>query len=118
EVEGVTSEWGGGVPRYAAIVARYARHVMEESGATQVNFVSASFGSLIVRWLIEKDVGGLAGEGRIARWLSAEGLLAGNWAASQDDLVGILDAVEPQPIDVEHMSYDWVATHLHSPRGE
>ena len=52
----VTAQWGGGVPRYALVVARYARHVLERSGAEQVNFVSASFGSLIVRWLIEKDV--------------------------------------------------------------
>src|SRR5205814_2368669 len=50
EIDQVTAQWGGGVPRYALIVAKYARHVLEISGARQVNFVSVSFGSLIVRW--------------------------------------------------------------------
>src|SRR5262249_61513039 len=82
ELAQVTARWGGGIPRYALIVAKYARELMRRSGARQVNLVSASLGSLIVRWLIEKDVGGLASGGSIARWLSIEGLLAGNWAAS------------------------------------
>src|SRR5438046_6829605 len=40
----LTAEWGGGVPRYAYIVARFAQHALERSGADQVNFVSGSFG--------------------------------------------------------------------------
>ncbi|MEO5618361.1 MAG: hypothetical protein ABIS67_11355 [Candidatus Eisenbacteria bacterium] len=118
EIDRLTSAWGGGVPRYAYVVARYAQHVLERSGADQINFVSTSFGSLVVRWLIEKNVAGLAGSGRIARWLTIEGLLAGNWAASRSALVGYLDFVQPQPIDVDHMAYDWVNTRLHSPRTE
>jgi hypothetical protein len=118
EIDRLTGTWGGGVPRYAFIIARYARWVLERSGADQVNFVSASFGSLVVRWLIEKDVAGLAAEGRIARWLTIEGLIGGNWAASRDDLVDYLDFLQPQPIDVDHMDYDWVAANLHSPRLE
>jgi len=118
EIARLTEVWGGGVPRHAFIVARYARWVLARSGADQVNFVSASFGSLIVRWLIEKDVAGLAGEGRIARWLTIEGLIGGNWAASRDELVDYLEFVQPQPIDVDHMDYDWVAANLHSPRLE
>ncbi|MGH7730772.1 MAG: FlgD immunoglobulin-like domain containing protein [Candidatus Eiseniibacteriota bacterium] len=117
ELDRITAEWGGGVPRYAFIVARHARQVLERSGASQVNIVSASFGSLITRWLIEKDVGGLAGEGRIARWLTVEGLVAGNWVASHDDLVDLLSVVAPEPIDVLHMSYGWIEAHLHAPRG-
>src|SRR5262249_43330534 len=118
ELDQVSAQWGGGVPRYALIVAKYARDLMRRSGAQQVNFVSASFGSLIVRWLIEKNVGGLAGGGRIARWLSIEGLLAGNWAASRGKLVDIVDFLSPLPIDVEHMSYGWVETNVHAPRTE
>jgi hypothetical protein len=118
ELDRITAEWGGGVPRYAFIVARHARDVLERSGARQVNFVSASFGSLIVRWLIEKNVGGLAGEGRIARWLTIEGVVAGNWAASREDLVRLLSFVAPEPVDVRHMSYGWIETHLHAPRTE
>src|SRR5437867_5989207 len=116
EIDRVAAQWGGGVPRYALIVAKYARHILERSGAQQVNFVSVSFGSLIVRWLIEKNLEGLADEGRIARWLSIEGVVAGNWAASHEDLVNLVDVLEPLPIDVEHMSYGWIESNLHSPR--
>src|SRR5262245_26954548 len=87
----VTTQWGGGVPRYALIVAKYVREMQRRSGAAQVNIVSGSFGSLIVRWMIENDLEALASSGTIARWLSIEGLLAGNWAASRDHLVDILD---------------------------
>ena len=118
DLNAVTLAWGGGVPRYALIVAKYARHVLEVSGADQINIMSASFGSLIARWLIEKDVEHLASQGRIARWLSVEGVLAGNWAASQEDLVGLSELVQAPTIDVEHMGYDWVEAHLHAPRRE
>ena len=115
-IDSITAVWGGGVPRYAAIVATFARHVIERSDARQVNFVSASFGSLVVRWLIERDAGGLAGDGRIARWLSVEGLLGGSWPASHAP--SILGAFGLAPIDVEHMTHDWVDAHLHLPHDE
>jgi hypothetical protein len=118
ELADVTARWGGGVPRYALIVAKYARQLMQRSGARQVNFVSASFGSLITRWLIENDVEGLASSGLIARWLSIEGVVAGNWAASRDRLVGYIDIVAPFPVDVDHMHYDWVETWFPGPRTE
>ena len=118
ELARVTAQWGGGVPRYAVIVAKYAREMMRRSGARQVNLVSGSFGSLIVRWLIEKDLETLASSGSIARWLSVEGVLAGNWAASRNHLASLIDLVDPLPIDVTNMNYDWVATNLHSPRDE
>jgi len=118
ELAQITAQWGGGVPRYALILAKYARELMRRSGARQVNLVSGSFGSLIVRWLIEKDIGALASGGGIARWLSIEGVLAGNWAASHDRLVQIVSTIDPLSIDVAHMHYDWVSTNLHSPRTE
>jgi hypothetical protein len=118
ELGRVTAQWAGGVPRYALIVAKYAREMMRRSGAHQINIVSGSFGSLIVRWVIEKDLETLASSGAIARWLSVEGLLAGNWAASRNHLASLLGLVDPLPIDVAHMNYDWVATNLHAPRDE
>ncbi len=116
DVEANTAQWGGGVPRYALIVAKYARHVMERSGARQVNFASASMGSLVVRWLIEKDVEGLAGDGKIARWLSLEGVLAGNWATSREELDELWQILGTPAIDFSHMRYQWVEANLHSPR--
>jgi hypothetical protein len=118
EVDRLTATWGGGVPRYAYIVARLAQRALERSGAAQVNMVSGSFGSLIVRWMIEHDVAGLAHSGSIARWLSIEGVVAGNWAASRGKLVDLVGLVQPQPIDVTHMTYDWVSANLHTPRTE
>jgi len=108
---------GGGVPRYAAIVAKFARRVLARSGADQVNFVSTSFGSLVVRWLIEKDVAGLAGDRRIARWLTVEGVLGGNWAASHAD-ASFLTFLDLDPVDVEDMSHEWIDANLHLPHSE
>ena len=118
ELARVTAQWGGGVPRYALIVAKYARELMRRTGARQVNIVSGSFGSLIVRWMIENDLETLASSGAIARWLSVEGVLAGNWAASRNHLAQLIDLVDPLPIDVSHMNYDWVSANIHSPRDE
>ena len=115
-IDRLTAAWGGGVPRYAYIVARFAQHALERSGAQQVNFVSASFGALIVRWVIENNMAGLAGSGCIARWLSVEGLIAGNWAASRGSILDLAELIQPQPIDVDHMTYDWVSTNVHTPR--
>ena len=113
EIQEVTAQWGGGVPRYALIVAKFARHVMERSGAQQVNFVSGSFGSLVVRWLIEKNIGFLASDGKIARWMSIEGVLGGSWAASRAETLGLLDVLDLHSIDYHHMGYGWVDAQFH-----
>ncbi|HEY2953987.1 MAG TPA: hypothetical protein VGK89_01915 [Candidatus Eisenbacteria bacterium] len=118
DVDGITAQYGGGVPRYALIVAKYARQLLRRSGASQANLVSASFGSLVARWMIEKDVEGLASEGRIARWLTAEGVLCGNWAASRPETMKLLDLPGIDLIDLVHMSYGWIEANLHSPRTE
>ena len=115
-VDSVTAAWGGGVPRYAEIAAIFARHVLARSGAQQVNLVGASFGALIARWMIEHDAQGLASSGRIARWLSIEGLVGGNWAASHAS--GFLDFLSLPPIDLQHMTHGWIEAHLHAPYTE
>jgi hypothetical protein len=118
DVDAVTAAWGGGVPRYATIVAKFARRVLQRSGASQLNVVSASFGSLVARWMIEQNVEGLASDGRIARWLNVEGVLGGNWAASHADALSALDVLSLEPIDIEHMTHDWIDAHIHLPHGE
>ncbi len=118
EVEAVTERYGGGIPRYALIVAKYARHVMQLTGARKVNFISASMGSLVARWIIEKDLEHLAGEGSIVRWQTLEGVIRGNRIASQRELVEIATQIQKQPIDVQHMSYKWIERNLHNPAGE
>jgi hypothetical protein len=118
ELNAVSKQYGGGIPRYALIIAKYARHIMERSGADQVNIVSASMGSFVARWMIEKDSGGLSGDGDIARWLSLEGVLCGNWAASNELISDIWDQLGTPSIDVDQMHYNWVEANLHSPRLE
>ena len=108
DIESVTAQYGGGIPRYAMIVAKYARHIMAESGATKVNFLSASMGSLVARWLIEKNMENLSGEQKIAKWLSIEGVIGGNFAASDPVLVNAAAFYEKQSPEVEHMNYSWV----------
>jgi len=118
DIERVTNEYGGGIPRYAMIIAKYVKHVMAISGAEYVNFVSASMGSLVTRWLIEKDVEHLASEKKIGKWYTLEGVIRGNKIASNEDLVKYANTFQEQPIDVTHMSYAWIETYLHHPREE
>lgn len=118
DVNAATATYGGGVPRYAAIVAKYARHVMERSGASQVSLVGVSFGGLITRYIIEKDLENLASTGKIARWIGVEGVIAGNFAASEGGVLA--QAFFDQqyggaPIDLEHMKYTWVNANIHAP---
>jgi len=118
ELAAVTKQYGGGIPRYALIIAKYARHIMDRSGATQVNVVSASLGSFVGRWMIEKDSDSLVSDGKVARWLSLEGVLCGNWAASNDLVQDLWDDFGTPTIDTDHMKYAWVEANLHSPRRE
>ncbi len=66
-----------GLPRYAHIVAKFARWRLEVSGATHVQFACHSMGCLIVRHLIEHDLEGLASQQKVVRWSSHTGVVAG-----------------------------------------
>ncbi len=101
-----------GIPRYAMIMAKYAKYMMKESGATQLNIVSVSMGSLVTRYLIEYDLEGLASQKKIKKWLSLEGVIQGNVAASSDRLVDLVESFERQSPDVAQMDYDWIDSRL------
>ena len=116
ELDDVTNKYGGGIPRYALIVAKYAKHMMQRTGAKQVNFVSGSMGSLVIRWLIEKNIGELASNKQIARWFSIEGVINGNYAASKSLLFKIYNEVEDVSIDIKQMKYKWIEKNLSNPR--
>ncbi len=99
-----------GIPRYALIVAKHAHHVMERSGATNVNFVCHSMGGLVTRYLMEHDLEALVSQGKVARWVTLAGLIPG---ASLARLFGgiIVEAAEEygiNVIDIEHMMPSWV----------
>jgi len=112
DIKNITDEFGGGIPRYALIVAKYSKYLMHRTGAKQVNYVSGSMGALVTRYLIEKNLEGLASDKKIARWLTLEGVVNGNYAASNDDLLKIVKLFEQPNIDVDHMSSEWIENNL------
>lgn len=120
DVDDLTDEYGGGIPRYAAIIAKFSRQVMQRSGAKQVNIVGLSMGAYIGRWIIEKDYEGLASTGKIARFVTVEGVVCGNWACNAGG--SVLSLLEDDyflpAIDAQHMVYDWLEENLHDPRTE
>lgn len=121
DLTSVTNAYGGGIPRYAVIVAKYAKHVMQRSGAEQVNLLGVSMGGLVSRWIVEKDIEGLVSSGKVARWIVIEGVVAGNWICSEGgqslrDFVE--DTFDLNAIDLQHMSYAWVTANIHNPRDE
>ena len=121
DLQAVQTQFGGGVPRYALIMSKFAREVMRRSGAKQVNIIGVSFGGLISRYMVEKDVEGLVSAGKVASWISIEGVVAGNWLASQSNssLEDLLrEAGDISTKDIEHMNYDWLETNLHNPSTE
>jgi hypothetical protein len=103
-----------GIPRYALIVAKYARHVMQRSGAEGINLTCHSMGCLISRYLIENDVGKLASEGRVKRWVSFAGVVNGVALADIDDgtLSNLAKLVGLDLIDVQHMNRKWVEANV------
>jgi len=101
-----------GIPRYALIVAKYVRHILKVTKTQNVNIISASMGTLVSRYLIEKNLENLSSEKKIKKWLSFEGVIHGNIAASKEDLKDILDIFKPQPVEVEQMQYKWVKKNL------
>ncbi len=107
--EETLSDLDAGIPRYAFIVAKFAKHLMETKEFEQINLVSASMGSLVIRYLIQYDLEHLASEHKISKWLSLEGVIAGNIAASNSTLRSIFDEIEKdQAPEVEQMRYKWI----------
>ncbi len=118
EIDALTAEYGGGIPRYAAIVAKFIDYMLRTTHAERAEIVSVSMGSLVTRWLIEKDLAHLASRRMISRWYSLEGVIAGNYAASSDRAMELAGAFDPQSIDVKQMRYGWIAKELHAPSEE
>jgi len=113
ELDAITEEFGGGVPRYALIAAKYIRHVMERSGAESVNIIGASFGALVSRYMLAYDMENLASDSVVDRWLIFVASLAGNFAASNTCLIEYYEAIfgDMGP-DIDHLNYEWVADNI------
>ncbi len=106
-----------GIPRYALIVAKYARQVIARSGAEAVNLTCHSMGCEISRYLIENDVEHLASSGKLRRWVSFAGVVNGATLADIDggkQLDKIAKLIGLDLVDVEHMNRKWVTQYVAS----
>lgn len=111
-----------GIPRYALIVAKGIREVLDRSGAKHVNLVGASLGGVISRYLIEKDLEGLASGGKIVRWLTVEstagGAYLGQILTQSSVTIPLLSLLAQRNIDATDFrtsSYDFVERELNTP---
>jgi len=119
DVKAINEQYQGGIPRYALIVAKYAKHVLKETGAKRLNIVSVSMGSLIVRWMIEKNVENLAADQKIEKWMTAEGVIRGNYGYTKIasvPLIPVHSFVDDSP-ETQHMKYSWIEENLEADRG-
>ena len=116
DIEKITKEYGGGIPRYALIVAKFSKFILNRTGADKVNIVSVSMGSLVTRWMIEKDVEGLASSEKIAKWMTVEGVIRGNYALSNVTDDSLLNLFFENSPDTDHMKYQWIEENLNSQR--
>ncbi len=118
ELDAITSQWGGGVPRYAYIASQYIAHVLERTGATGFNLTCHSMGCEVSRYLIEHDVGGLASSHKLVRWVTFAGVVGGADLAkiyTNNDFLKQLASnvsLDEMLIDVEHMKPEWYAEHV------
>jgi hypothetical protein len=99
---------GEGIPRYALIIAKFAKEMIKETNSTSLNIVSASMGSLVTRYLIEKDLEHIKSDKLIKKWLSLEGVIVGNIGSSNDGLYSIVNMFQKQPFEVSQMKYSWI----------
>jgi hypothetical protein len=104
-----------GIPRYALIVGKYARHVMSRSGAQAVNLTCHSMGCEISRYLIENDVEHLVSDGKLRRWVSFAGVVNGATLADLDggkQLDKIAALLGLDLVDVADMNRTWVQQYV------
>lgn len=109
DINRVTTSYGGGIPRYAIIVAKFANYLLEETGAEKINFISQGMGSLVTRWLIENNTEQLASQTKIEKWMSMDGLIRGNYLLSRS--TQLQDFFETS-VDTQQMQYSWIEENL------
>ncbi len=107
-----------GIPRYALVLAKFTKHVLAETGATRANIVSVSMGSLVTRYMIEKNLENLASDKKIEKWMTAEGVLRGNYALSKIDEIetefirNIINSFFNDSPETQQMKYPWIEANL------
>jgi hypothetical protein len=102
----------GGIPLYAAVSAKFLRHVIERSGADAANLLGVSFGGAVTRYLMANDVDGVCSDGLITRWITLEGGVNGVWITQNPAAQPILELLGEDTIEIKHMSYHWMRRHV------
>ena len=75
-------------------------------------------GSLVTRWLIEKNLENLSSDKKIEKWISVEGVVRGNYALSQVSSSSIMNLFFTNSPETEHMKYNWIKENLNSSPNE
>ena len=112
EINKLTETYGGGIPKYALVTAKFIKYALKKSGLKRVNIVSASMGSLVTRWMIEKNLEELASTGTIEKWMTVQGVIRGNYALSKVSEGSFLNLFFEPSIDTDHMKYKWIKENL------
>ncbi len=113
EIESVTTQYDGGIPRYALIVAKFAKEMLKKTGAERVNIISVSMGSLITRWMIEKNLENLASDKKIEKWMTAEGVIRGNYGYTKIDSLAVdIHSFIDDSEETRQMKYSWIEENL------
>lgn len=94
EIENYPVDGVDSLTRYSIITAKFIRHKMSATGATKVNLICHSMGCLILRNMIEHDIGELASEGTFPRWFTVAGALAGAREANYADNPYVLEIMD------------------------
>ena len=107
-----------GIPKYALIIAKYTKYILNKTGAKKANIISASMGSLITRYMIEKNIENLSSDKKIEKWLTAEGVLRGNYALSKIDEIetttikDMVNSFFQDSPETQQMKYEWIDANL------
>ena len=117
DIEDINSTTNG-IPRYALIVAKYIKYILNTTKAERVNIISASMGSLITRYMIEKNLENLSSDKKIEQWMSTEGVIRGNYAITESDKINssmvkeLLDSFFQNSPETKQMKYEWIDANL------
>lgn len=100
--------------RYALIVARFVTRRLERSGSDAVQLACHSMGCHVIRYMIENDLDQHASSGRITRWMTSGGVVAGARLARLYDNPTVRDIgglIGINTVDFIHMNPDHVQDH-------
>ncbi len=77
EIDAFPYDTSAAAERYARVIAKFIKWKLASTGAKHVNLACHSMGCMLTRMVLERDLEGLVSDGRIARWFTFSGAIAG-----------------------------------------